>query len=366
MSRRPARPLRLIGTRRRSLGSRPVTTRKSFGSDNHAGAHEAVLKMIGLANAGDVHAYGDDPWTERVARQLCDLTGARAAYFVFNGTAANVLGLSLMLRPYEAVICAETAHLNVDECGAAERLLGSKLLTVPTLDGKLTPDLVATRLGGRGDEHRAQPRAVCITQVTELGTCYSLAELRVLREFCQGHDLRLYIDGARLANAVAHLDCTVADIAAQADVLSFGATKNGAVAAEAVLVMAEDLLGSVPFQRKQLLQLASKMRFLAAQFAGLLEDQTWLHNAAHSNLMARRLAAGLGDLPGVSLAQAVQSNAVFADLDPSITGPLQQDWGFYVWDDQRNTVRLMTAFDTTAEDVDSFLASVRAASGSRV
>ena len=343
-----------------------MTTRKSFGSDNHAGAHEAVLRMMSLANEGDAHAYGDDPWTDRVATELCGLAGAQAAYFVFNGTAANVLGLSLILRPYEAVICAETAHLNVDECGAAERLLGSKLLTVPAPDGKLTPDLVATRLSGRNDEHRAQPRAVCITQVTELGTCYSLAELRVLREFCRGHDLRLYIDGARLANAVAHLDCTVADIAAQADVLSFGGTKNGAVAAEAVLVMAEDLLDSVPFQRKQLLQLASKMRFLAAQFAGLLEEQIWLRNAAHSNLMAQRLASGLGDLPGVSVAQAVQSNAVFADLDPRLIGPLQKEWGFYVWDDQRSTVRLMTAFDTTADDVDSFLAGIRSASGSRV
>lgn len=343
-----------------------MTSRKSFGSDNHAGAHEAVLAMIGLANEGDAHAYGDDPLTERVARELCDLSGARGAYFVFNGTAANVLGLSLMLRPYEGVICAETAHLNVDECGAAERLLGSKLLTVATPDGKLTPDLVASRLGGRNDEHRVQPRAVCITQVTELGTCYSLTELRALREFCLGQDLRLYIDGARLANAVAYLDCSVADVAAQADVLSFGGTKNGAVAAEAVLVMAEDLLGAVPFQRKQLLQLASKMRFLAAQFGGLLEDQTWLRNAAHSNLMAQRLAAGLTESPGASVRQAVQSNAVFADLDPRIIGPLQQDWGFYVWDDQRNTVRLMTAFNTTADDVDSFLASIREASSSHV
>ncbi|MGH3282688.1 MAG: threonine aldolase family protein [Trebonia sp.] len=343
-----------------------MTTRKSFGSDNHAGAHEAVLRMMSLANEGDAHAYGDDPWTERVARDLCDLSGARAAYFVFNGTAANVLGLSLMLRPYEAVICAETAHLNVDECGAAERLLGSKLLTVTAPDGKLTPDLVTTRLGGRNDEHRVQPRAVCITQATELGTCYSLAELRTLRKFCQEHDLRLYIDGARLANAVAYLDCAVADIAAQADVLSFGGTKNGAVAAEAVLVMAEDLLGSMPFQRKQLLQLASKMRFLAAQFGGLLEDQIWLRNGAHSNLMAQRLAEGLGELPGVSVRQAVQSNAVFADLDPRIIGSLQPDWGFYVWDDERNTVRLMTAFNTMADDVDSFLASIREASGSRV
>lgn len=343
-----------------------MTSRKSFGSDNHAGAHESVLRMMAQANEGHVHAYGDDPWTERVTSDLCTLFGAHAAYFVFNGTAANILGLSLMLHPYEAVICAETAHLNVDECGAPERLLGSKLLTVPAPDGKLTPDLVAARLGGRHDEHRAQPRAVCITQVTELGTCYSLAELRALGEFCRAHDLRLYIDGARLANAVAHLDCTVTDIAAEADVLSFGGTKNGAVAAEAVLVMAGDLLEAVPFQRKQLLQLASKMRFLAAQFAGLLEDQTWLHNAAHSNAMARRLAEGLRDVPGVSVRHAVQSNAVFADLDPRIIGPLQPDWGFYVWDGQRNTVRLMAAFDTTAEDVDSFLAAVREASGSRV
>ena len=343
-----------------------MTSRKSFGSDNHAGTHEAVLRAMAQANEGHAHAYGDDPWTERVTRELCDLSGARSAYFVFNGTAANILGLSLMLRPYEAVICAETAHLNVDECGAAERLLGSKLLTVPAPDGKLTPDLVAARLGGRNDEHRAQPRVVSITQVTELGTCYSLAELRALGEFCRGHDLRLYIDGARLANAVAYLGCTVADIAAEADVLSFGGTKNGAVAAEAVLVMAGDLLDAAPFQRKQLLQLASKMRFLAAQFAGLLEDQTWLHNAAQSNSMAQRLAEGLRDIPGVSVRQAVQSNAVFADLDPRIIGPLQRDWGFYVWDDQQNTVRLMAAFDTTAEDVDAFLAAVREASASRV
>ncbi len=343
-----------------------MTPRKSFGSDNHAPAHDAVLRAISRANEGDAHAYGDDPWTARITRELCDLSGARAAYFVFNGTAANVLGLSLLLRPYEAVICAETAHLNIDECGAVERLLGSKLLTVPTPDGKLTPGLVATRLGGRHDEHRAQPRAVCITQATELGTCYSLAELRALGDFCRGHELRLYIDGARLANAVAHLGCTVADIAAHADVLSFGGTKNGAVAAEVVLVMSGDLVETVPFQRKQLLQLASKMRFLAAQFAGLLEGRTWLHNAAQSNSMARRLADGLRDVPGVSVRWAVQSNAVFADLDPRLVGALQGDWGFYVWDDQQNTVRLMTAFDTTASDIDSFLAAVREASGSRV
>ena len=339
-----------------------MTTRKSFGSDNHAGAHEAVLRMIGLANEGDTHAYGDDPWTERVARDLCDLSGARAAYFVFNGTAANVLGLSLMLRPYEAVICAETAHLNVDECGAAERLLGSKLLTVTTPTAN-SPPAWWPPVSAAADEHGA---ARAVSSPGPPNWARAIHSRGCGHSECRGHDLRLYIDGARLANAVAYLTARVADIAAQADVLSFGGTKNGAVAAEAVLVMAEDLLGAVPFQRKQLLQLASKMRFLAAQFAGLLEDQTWLRNAAHSNLMARRLAAGLGDLPRVSVCQAVQSNAVFADLDPRIIGSLQQDWGFYVWDDQRNTVRLMTAFDTAADDVDSFLASIREASGSRV
>ena len=318
------------------------------------------------ANQGDAHAYGDDPWTERVSRELCDLSGARAAYFVFNGTAANVLGLSLMLHPYEAVICAETAHLNVDECGAAERLLGSKLLTVPAPDGKLTPDLVATRLGGRHDEHRAQPRAVCITQVTELGTCYSLPELRALGEFCRSQDLRLYIDGARLANAVAYLGCTVADIAAEADVVSFGGTKNGAVAAEVVLVMAGDLLDAVPFQRKQLLQLASKMRFLAAQFDGLLENGTWLKNAAQSNAMAQRLAEGLRGSPASRCARPCSPTRCSLISTLAVIEPLQRDWGFYVWDDQQHTVRLMTAFDTAPDDVDAFLAAVREASPSRV
>ena len=344
-----------------------MTSRKSFGSDNHAGTHEAVLRMLAAANRGDTHGYGDDPWTERVAGELSRLFGAAGgAYFVFNGTAANVLGLSLLVRPFEAVICAETAHLNVDECGAPERLLGSKLLTVSTPDGKLTPGLIATRLAGRGDEHRAQPRAVCVTQVTELGTCYSLAELRAIGEFCRANQLRLYIDGARLANAAAYLDCSLADIAAEADVLSFGGTKNGAVAVEAVVVMTAGLTETVAFQRKQLLQLASKMRFLAAQFDGLLAGEVWLDNARHANLMAQRLADGLPDIPGVTVRQAVQSNAVFAELDPRYIEPLQREWGFYVWAEQANVVRLMTAFDTSPEDVDAFLASIRALASSRV
>jgi threonine aldolase len=339
--------------------------RKSFGSDNHAGAHPAVLQAMTAANAGDATAYGEDPYTERAAARLREEFQAADAFFVFGGTAANVLGLGLMLRPFEAVICAETAHLNGDECGATERVLGSKLLTVPTRDGKLTPGLIDGLLGGRGNSHRVQPRAVEIAQVTEVGTCYTLGELRDLREFCLASDLLLYIDGARLSNAAAHLDCTLAELAAYADVLSFGGTKNGAVGAEAVIVMRETLAAAMPFQRMQLLQLASKMRFLAAQFVALLEDQLWLRNARHANAMARRLADGVSGISGLRLAYPVDANTVFAVLDKAQIAALQQDWNFHVWADQgerESIVRWMTAFDTTEAHVDAFVTAIREAS----
>jgi threonine aldolase len=340
--------------------------RKSFGSDNHAGAHDAVLRMISEANAGHLPAYGGDPWTARATEQLRGLFGAHGGvYFVFNGTAANILGLSLLLRPFEAVICAESSHLNVDECGAPERVLGSKLLQVPAPDGKLTPGLVASRLAGRGDEHRAQPRAVAIAQVTELGTCYTLRELHDLAEFCRASDLRLYLDGARLANAAAHLGCQLADIGRHVDVLSFGGTKNGALGAEAVIVMKEGLGTDTPFQRKQQMQLASKMRYLAAQFSALLDDSLWLRSASHANAMATRLAEGVSGLPGVELRQPVDSNAVFVALAAALISALQRDWGFDVWDPAENLVRWMTAFDTTEEDVDAFVAAVRAVAVAR-
>ncbi len=338
-----------------------MTPHKSFGSDNHAGTHDSVLRMLALANEGDAVAYGDDPWTQQAASALRDAFGARGGvYFVFTGTAANVLGLSLMLRPYEGVICAESAHLNTDECGAAERILGNKLLTVPAPGGKLTPELVATRLTGRADEHRVQPAAVAITQATELGTCYSLPELQALAAFCREEGLLLYLDGARLANAAAFLGCTLADIAANVDVLSFGGTKNGALGAEAVVVMNEKLVPAVPYHRKQQMQLASKMRYLAAQFLALLEDDLWLRSARHANAMARRLADGVGQIPGVTLSQPVESNAVFAALDAGWVAELQREWHFHVWDEGESVVRWMAAFDTTAEDVDTFIASIRA------
>lgn len=343
-----------------------MTSRKSFGSDNHAAAHPSVLRSLSEASTGDATAYGADPWTERAASDLRAMFGARGGvYFVFTGTAANVLGISLLLRPYEGVICSDSAHLNVDECGAAERVLGTKLLTVPAPGGKLTPDTIAARLGGRHDEHKVQPRAVSITQASELGTCYTLDELRALGEFCHSEGLLVYMDGARLANAAAYLGCPPADLAAHVDVLSFGGTKNGAVGAEAVVVMAEDLRGAVPYLRKQQMQLASKMRYLSSQFLALMGDGLWLKNALHANAMARRLAEGITGVPRVTVRYPVESNAVFAALDPSHIQRLRREWNFHIWEERgdESVVRWMTAYDTTEGDVDEFIASVRQTAG---
>jgi len=339
-----------------------MPTRANFSSDNYAGAHPAVLAALAEVSRGHVTAYGDDPWTAEATARLSEAFGAAGVFFVFNGTGANILGISLMLRPYEAVLCPEGSHLNTDEGGAAERIVGCKLMTVPTADGKLTPELVSARLGWRGDEHRAQPRVVAITQATEVGTCYTLGELRRLGEFCRANELLLFVDGARLANAAAFLGCSLSDLSAHADALSFGGTKNGAMGAEALIVMNSSLLTPAPFLRKQEMQLASKMRYLAAQFNALLDDDLWLRNAGHANAMARRLADGVAGIPGVGLWQPVESNGVFATLDPALIEPLRRDWPFHVWGDPaEHVVRWMAAFDTTEDDVDAFVSSIRAA-----
>jgi threonine aldolase len=341
-----------------------AAARRSFGSDNHAGTHPAVMRAIAEANVGDAMAYGGDPWTEHALGELRRLSGAEGGvYLVLNGSGANVLGLGLLLDRHEAVICAESAHINTDECGAAERILGTKLLTVSSPNGKLTPSLIAGRLSGRGDEHNAQPGVVAITQATELGTCYSLAELRAIREFCTANRLRVYMDGARLANAAAYLGCTLAELASQADVLSFGGTKNGAMGVEAVIVMQPGDAANAPFLRKQHMQLSSKMRFLAAQFGALLADDLWLRNASQANAMAARLAAGVAEISGVEVVHPVESDVVFARLAPGHIAELQRDWTFYVWDESTSVARWMTAFDTVESDVDTFLSDISAVTG---
>jgi threonine aldolase len=336
-----------------------MTYPKSFGSDNHAGMHPAVLRAITDANPGDTVAYGADAWTEEATAGLREIFGADEAFLVLNGSGANVLGLSLLLRRHEAVICAESAHINTDECGAPEQLLGTKLLTVPSPDGKITPELITEKLSGRGDDHRSQPGVVALTQSTELGTCYTLAELRKIADFCHASDLRLYLDGARLANAAASLDCSLAELAECADALSFGGTKNGAMGAEALIVMRPSLTADAPYLRKQLLQLTSKLRFVAAQFNALLHDDLWRANATHANAMARHLAEGAEAVPGIEIVHPVQANAVFARLQPRHIAALQQDWTFHVWDESSHVVRWMTSFDTTEADVSAFLTAIR-------
>jgi threonine aldolase len=277
-----------------------------------------------------------------------------------------VVGLRAVCRAWEGVVCAETAHLNVDEGGAPERVGGLKLLSVPTPDGKLTPELVATRLVRFGDEHAVQPKVVSVTQSTELGTLYAPAELRALADQAHEHGLLLHVDGARLTNAAAALDCSLAEAAAGADAISVGGTKAGLVFGEAVVFTRPELAGGALYLRKQSMQLASKMRFAAAQFEALLEGERWREAAGHANAMARRLAEQVGSLSGVRLTQAVQANAVFAILPPAAAERLQRDWTFYTWDEATGEVRWMCSWDTTAEDVDAFAAAVAEVTGSLV
>ncbi|MGA2836811.1 MAG: low specificity L-threonine aldolase [Acidimicrobiales bacterium] len=332
---------------------------RTFASDNWAGVHPQVLDAIARANdGGHAPAYGADPWTEQAERLFRDHFGPEAEiYFAFNGTGTNVVGLQSLLRPHEAVVCADSAHINVDECGAPERFLGSKLLGVPTPDGKLNPDLVAAAVTGVGDEHHVQARVVSITQSTEVGTVYTVDEIAGLAEWAHAHSLYLHLDGARIANAAASLDVDLGAFGREAgvDVVSFGGTKNGALGAEAVITFRNESETGLRFIRKQSMQLSSKMRFVAAQFVALLTDGLWRTSAEHANTMARRLGAGVSAVPGVRLAYPVQANGVFAVVPPAVTAALQTEFPFYVWDPDADVVRLMASFDTTEDDVDRFV-----------
>ncbi len=331
---------------------------RTFASDNWAGIHPAVLSAIASVNGGHAPAYGADPVTTEAIALIKERFGDDAeVFFAFNGTGANVVGLQSLLRPFEAVICAETAHIHVDECGAPERLLGSKLVTVATPDGKLTPGLAQGALRGVGDEHHVQPRVVSITQSTEVGTCYRIEEITALGDWAHDNGMFLHVDGARLANAAATLGLDIGAFGSDLgiDVLSFGGTKNGAMGAESVISFLPPGDSPLKFIRKQSMQLASKMRFVAAQYIALLTDDLWLTNATHANAMAQRLARGAAGVDGVDVVYAVEANGVFASLPSEATLALQQDYPFYVWDDETGVVRWMASFDTTEDDVDRFV-----------
>lgn len=338
--------------------------RRHFASDNLAGAHPEVLAALAAANAaGHLPAYGADPWTARAEALLRRELGAQVAPFlVHNGTSANVLALATVLRPHHAVLCADTAHIHVDECGAPERFAGVKLLPIPTPDGKLTPDLVRPCLRGFGVVHHSQPGAISITQTSEYGTAYTPEEVRALADLAHAHGLLLHMDGARLANAAATLGLPLGacSIDAGVDLLAVGLTKNGALGAEALVFADAARAAEFGFVRKQGMQLASKMRFLAAQAVALLEDGLWLRSARHANAMAARLAERVRGVPGVRITQRVEANVVFAVIPARWVAPLQAHAQFYVWNEATGEVRWMTAWDTTAEDVDRFADAIAA------
>ena len=338
--------------------------RAHFNSDNYAPVLPEVMAAIAAANQGHAPAYGADAVTARVeARMRAELGEHAHPFLVLNGTAANVVALRALLRPWQGVVCAESAHLNVDEGGAPETMAGIKLLTVPAPHGKLTPELVASRLVRIGDEHVVQPGVVSVTQSTELGTLYAPQELAALAEHAHANGMALHVDGARLANAAAALDVPLRAITTDvgADAVSFGGTKAGLMLGEAIVLLREEMAPALPYLRKQSMQLASKMRYVAAQFEALLEDELWRRAAGHANAMAARLAAAVADLDGVTVTHAVQANAVFAVLPPGVAERLQRDWGFYTWDERTGEVRWMCSHDTRAEDVDAFAAAIAAA-----
>jgi threonine aldolase len=340
---------------------------RGFASDNYSGIHPEVLAAIAAANEGHQIAYGEDQYTERLQQVFAQHFGDGVQAFpVFNGTGANVTALQSMLPRWGAVIAASTAHINVDEGGAPERIGGFKLLTVPTDDGKLTPALVDREAWGWGDEHRAQPLVVSITQSTELGTLYTVEEITALADHAHERGMKLHLDGARISNAAAALDVPLRAFTTDAgvDVLSFGGTKNGAMLGEAIVVLSPEASDGLIYSRKYNMQLSSKMRFVSAQLIALLEGDLWLRNARHSNAMAQRLRtaveAGLADgsIRGVGFAQPTQSNGVFATLPDGIADRLRESFRFYDWDAARNEVRWMCSFDTEESDVDAFVAEL--------
>jgi threonine aldolase len=343
------------------------TSSRGFASDNYAGIHPEVLAAIAEANGGHQVAYGEDAYTAELQRVMKSHFGEQAETFpVFNGTGANVTALTSLLPRWGAVVSAKTAHINTDEGGAPERVSGLKLLTVEVPDGKLTPELIDLEAWGWGDEHRAQPLAVSITNTTELGTLYSVDEIRAISDHAHSLGMKVHLDGARISNAAAALGVPLRDFTTDAgvDILSFGGTKNGLMYGEAVVVLDPEASEGLTYLRKLNMQLASKMRFVSAQLIALLADDLYLRSAGHANAMAARLRSALeaqiaaGAISGLSFSQATDANAVFAVLPAGVADTLRESFRFYDWDAAANEVRWMASFDTTEADIDAFVAAI--------
>lgn len=337
---------------------------KSFASDNNSGAHPAIMEAMIKANEGFLKSYGDDEISIHTDEVFKEYFGSQASiHYVTTGTAANVLGLRTVTQTYNSVLCAAQAHINNDECGAPEAFGGIKLVPIPSEDGKLTPGAIAPYLGHVGFVHASQPKVISITQPTELGKLYTLKEIEDLVEFAHDRDLLLHMDGARIANACAALDCSFFDMTTALDVdfISFGGTKNGCLMGEAVIFLKPNIGEGFKYLRKQAMQLVSKMRFVSAQLERYLADDLWLENARHANAMAKRLADKAGAIDGVTIKDSVDCNAMFASIPPEATEILHEKYYFYVWDEHDHTVRWMTSWATTEAMVDEFVADIEKA-----
>lgn len=336
--------------------------KKSFASDNYSGVHPIIMDAIMKANSGHVSSYGNDELTREASLLFKDHFGVNSeTFFVFLGTGANVLSLTSALQPYQAVLCTNYAHINVDECGAPERFGGFKLLSTPSCNGKFDINNAKKYLANIGFEHNVQPKVISISQTTELGTVYTVDEIKEIADFAHQNDMLLHMDGARISNAAATLNLPFKAFTAEVgvDILSFGGTKNGMMYGEAVVFLNNKLSNNFKYLRKQSMQLASKMRFISAQFIAYLTDNHCMITASHANKMAQYMKEGLEKIPAVAITQNVEANAIFAIIPRNITEELQKVSFFYIWNDETNEARFMTSWDTTKEDVDNFITSIK-------
>jgi len=331
---------------------------KSFASDNYSGIHPDVLKAIGDANLGHQPSYGEDIYTTEAVEKFKKIFGENInVFFVLNGTGANTLAMKAITLSHNSVICAETSHMNIDECGAPENFTGCKLITIKTENGKLTPDLIKPYLIGFGDQHHSQPKAISITQSTEMGTIYQPDEIKAIAELAHNYNLLFHMDGARISNAAASLRTGLKELTVDlgVDILSFGGTKNGLMIGEAIIFFKKELAENFLYIRKQGMQLISKMRYISVQFNALLSNELWRKNASKANNMATMLYRELCDIPEIIITQKVEANTILAIIDPKFIKPLQEKYFFYIWNEETNEVRFMTSFDTTTNDIKYFI-----------